>query len=167
MACPQTKGMDIFLKTWAPSDNDLQQYPHIQLSHDLPWNPRAIELPNVTPIQQEALEVQSLLSVNTGGTHGVVYDIDDMRHRIMFCATHTESSVKVTRDRRSLQSTEQKPTIELLPAPGPLTEHELRPLHSFLSTDRHSSTSAEVLSEFLGTEHSTGQTDPPCNHTET
>ena len=68
----------------------------------------------------------------------------------MFCATHTESSVRVTRDRRSLQSTEQKPSITLLPAPGPLTEQELRPPHSFLSTDRHSSTSAEVLSERWG-----------------
>ena len=150
VACLQTKGTDIFLKTWAPSDDDLQRYPHIQLSSDLPWNPRAIELPNITPIQQEALEARSLLSVRTGGTHGVVYDISDMRRRIMFCATHTESSVRVTRDRRSLQSTEQKPSITLLPAPGPLTEQELRPPHSFLSTDRHSSTSAEVLSERWG-----------------
>ena len=56
VACLQTRGTDIFLKTWAPSDVNLQQYPHIQLSSDIPWNPRAIELPNITPIQQEAIE---------------------------------------------------------------------------------------------------------------
>ena len=130
-----------------PSDNDLQLYLHIQLSSDLPWNPCAIELSNITPIQQEALKSRSLMPVRIDGAHDILYDISNVRQRFMSCATHTESSVLSNRDSSRIESTEQKPTTILtLPEPGPLSEYEIRPLHTFLLTDRHSTTSTEVLS---------------------
>ena len=111
VACLQTRGTDIFLKTWAPSNIDLQRYPHIQLNSDLPWNPHAIELPNITPIQQEALKSRSLMPVCIDGASDTIYDISDMQQHIMSCATHTESSVRSNKASRHIHSAEQKPTL--------------------------------------------------------
>jgi hypothetical protein len=38
-ACLQSKGTDIFLTTWAPTQLDLERYPHVTLCSPIPWNP--------------------------------------------------------------------------------------------------------------------------------
>jgi hypothetical protein len=38
-ACLQSKGTDIFLTTWVPTQLDLERYPHITLCSCNPWNP--------------------------------------------------------------------------------------------------------------------------------
>jgi hypothetical protein len=38
-ACFKSRGTDIFLQTWAPSQSELEQFPHIVLCSSEPWNP--------------------------------------------------------------------------------------------------------------------------------
>ena len=147
-ACLQTEGTDIFLRTWAPSHDDLMQYPHIVLSSPRAWNPRSLTMPSLTPIEQQAIEARSTAQITTIGTP--FYDIDEISRRIMSCATHTEDSLQQTGDRRRLHAIGQKTALPPIPIPGPLDAYDIRAPASFLSDDRHSLTTPEALSERWG-----------------
>ena len=56
-ACLQSKGTDIFITTWAPSQTDLERYPHIRLCSAQLWNPRDIKFPGISSLEQEEIEV--------------------------------------------------------------------------------------------------------------
>ena len=90
-ACLLSQGTDIFLRTYAPSHDDLLQYPHIVLSSPLPWNPRTITFPCITPVEQEALEARNTAEITTVGTP--FYDISEIRRRIMSCSSYSVESL--------------------------------------------------------------------------
>ncbi len=156
-ACLQSKGIDIFLTTWAPTASDLAQYPHITLCANHPWNPREIRFPNISSLEQEEIEVRNIRALATStAEHEVELDEqvqeEDLRFDINQFRDRTISSARITHadmDRKNQQARiHEIQRIELPPIiPGPLEEHELTPPHTFLSNDRHSNTAPEDLSE--------------------
>ena len=148
-ACLQSKGMDIFLKTWAPSQADLQSFPHIMLCSHQPWNPQQIDLPSISTIEQEEIEWRNVQAVSHSySDETTLFDLDEIRRRIMSCTQHSAASLKVVADRRKILAASKVTTS--IPEPGPLEEHEIEPPYTFLSKDRHSSTTPEALSERWG-----------------
>ena len=114
-ACLQSKGTDIYLTTWAPSQSDLASYPHIALCSSQAWNPREVRFPGISNLEQEEIEVRNVQEVRAKENendirsirattnneigeesaeipeHDLLYDINQFRRRIM-------SSARVTYD---------------------------------------------------------------------
>jgi hypothetical protein len=154
--CLQSMGTDIFIKTWAPSAADLQAYPHIVLCSSAPWNPRQIQFPGITPNEQEEIEVRNIQSVKQEhnpqsgeGEEDVLFDIAELRKRIISSATITFEDMEEKREKRRIKALTQA-SLPPIVLPGPLEEHEIMPIRTFLSKDRHSRTTPEELSERWG-----------------
>jgi hypothetical protein len=156
-ACLQSKGTDIFLTTWAPSSSDLEQYPRIILCSSQPWNPRNIRFPGISVLEQEEIEVRNVQKTKIkmerehriAQEHEVLFDLDQIRRRITSSARITTEDLEQRQERRRIQDINLR---ELPPPvlPGPLEENEILPPHTFLSSERHSKTTPEVLSERWG-----------------
>jgi hypothetical protein len=58
-ACLKTQGTVIYLDTWTPTDSDLREFPHVQLTSSAEWNPNDIALPG-----QSAADIQETESRN-------------------------------------------------------------------------------------------------------
>ena len=151
VACLKSKGMDIYLTTWAPSQQDLESYPHIVLCSSNPWNPHQIMLPTVSFVEQEEIEWRNIQSIQRKEEDAstVLFDLDEIRRGIMSCSTHSVASLKVNNERRRILSAISHDSIAV-PIPGPLSEHEQQPIRTFLSAERHSRTTPEELSERWG-----------------
>jgi hypothetical protein len=109
--CLQSMGTDIFIKTWAPSAADLQAYPHIVLCSSAPWNPRQIQFPGITPNEQEEIEVRNIQSVKQEhnpqsgeGEEDVLFDIAELRKRIISSATTTFEDMEEKREKRRIKA---------------------------------------------------------------
>jgi hypothetical protein len=156
-ACLESAGVDIFLKTWAPSDKDLQSYPHIILASDEPWNPSQVKLPGISNMEMQAIEMRNVaanricetstenpdIDCATGHTDpwDVIYNVDDFQRRIISSAK--VSSTDLERRVAMIRFKDALPPI----IPGPIEEREIEAPYTFLSSDRHSSTTPEALSE--------------------
>ena len=154
-ACLQSKGTDIFLTTWAPNALDLEQYPHVTLCANHPWNPREIRFPGISSLEQEEIEVRNIRAL-AAAEHEVELDdqvqVEDLCFDINQFRDRTISSARITHadmDQKNQQARINKIQRKELPPiiPGPLEEHELTPPYTFLSKDRHSNTTPEDLSE--------------------
>ena len=163
-ACFQSKGTDISLQTWAPSQSDLERYPHIVLSSSQLWNPRAIKFPGISMLEKEEIEVRNVRAVKIENFEeecihekDMLFDISDLRRSIISSARITEGDlcsrriqasrrIQVTQDRQLLSVSDPVPDTPTPPNgtppvfPGPLEEHEIQPPCTFLSSDRHSKT---------------------------
>jgi hypothetical protein len=64
-ACLQSKGTDIYLTTWAPTQADLESYPHIVLCSSKAWNPREVRFPGISNLEQEEIEVRNVQEIKT------------------------------------------------------------------------------------------------------
>ena len=152
-ACLKSKGLDIFLTTWAPTQADLNSLPHIVLCSSSPWNPQQIELPSVSLVEQEEMEWRNewrnIQGVTREPSTTTTFDLDEIRRRLLSCTSYSVASLASIIDRRKILAarTQDAPSI---PEPGPLSEHEHQPLRTFLSSERHSKTTPEELSERWG-----------------
>jgi hypothetical protein len=170
-ACFQSKGTDISLQTWAPSQADLQRYPHIILSSSQLWNPRAIKFPGISMLEKEEIEVRNVRAVKIENFEeecihekDMLFDISDLRRSIISSARVTEGDLYSRRVQASRRVQDQgllsvsdpvhdttAPPDGTPPVfPGPLEEHDIQPPRTFLSSDRHSKTTPEDLSERWG-----------------
>jgi hypothetical protein len=164
-ACFESKGTDIFLKTYAPSQADLEQYPHVVLCSAQLWNPRAIKFPGTSVLEREEIETRNVMAIGVREQEeqfqqlqeqDTLFDIEDIRRRIVSSAVITSEDLEQrTQLRRAqeLRTKELPPTPDMLSPPilpGPLSADEIRPPHTFLSSERHSGTTPEDLSERWG-----------------
>lgn len=136
----KSQGTTIFVDTWTPTDQDLKEFKHIVLTSDHPWNPHEVEFPETPRSIIEEIESYNVSATNReeptvlDTSYGdsyfqpvKVFDINVFNARIM------KSSV-----------------IPVKISNGPLAEDELRPPKTFISTERHSNTTPEDLSELWG-----------------
>jgi hypothetical protein len=157
IACLQSTGTDIYLKTWTPSAADLQEYPHIVLCSSAPWNPRQIQFPGITSNEQEEIEVRNIHAVSQEEQEeqdnpqrgDVLFDINHIRKSIISSARITSKDMDAKKEQRRIKAITQA-SLPPLVLPGPLGEHEMMPPFTFLSKDRHSRTTPEELSERWG-----------------
>ena len=65
VACLRSDGTDIFINTWTPTHQDLEQYKHIALTSPNEWNPRKVVFPSILHADIDELESRN---VSTGRT---------------------------------------------------------------------------------------------------
>jgi hypothetical protein len=156
-ACLQSKGTDIFLKTWALSESNFKSYPHIVLCLSQPWNPHSVRLPGISELEREDIEMRNVQAVLVADREietrnyvreDVIYGIQSFRRRVASSARITYQDLERRAGRQRIQAVLREglpPTI-----PGPLNEHDIQAPHTFLSSERHSRTTPEELSERWG-----------------
>ena len=136
IACLKSQGTNIFIETWTPTEKDLVEARHITITSDEVWDPHAIHFPGTTESEMAVIESYNVSSVHkepeyqpTGYSDGYhesikIFDIRDFNARMI-------GSV----------------VIPTRVANGPLHQDELLPTPSFISSQRHSNTTPEDLSE--------------------
>ncbi len=156
-ACLESSGTDIFLKTWAPSDADLKAYPHVILSSNGQWNPRLVRFPGTSRLDQEAIESRNVCGVQAIEDNArdrrvghempqdVLFSVDEFQKSVIASARITHDDLKA-REIHQLRFKELPPPV----MPGPIEEGDIQAPYTFLSKDRHSSTTPEELSERWG-----------------
>jgi hypothetical protein len=159
-ACLKSKGTDIFITTWAPTQMEIEMYPHITLCSATHWNPREIKFPGISSLEQEEIEVRNIRALATTKQEegpdefqeeDLLFDIGQFRNRIISSARITYADMESMNKRTRINEVKRRGQ-DLPPPilPGPLEEQELTPPHTFLSKDRHSNTTPEELSEKWG-----------------
>ena len=111
-ACLQSQGTDIFLKTWTPSPQDLLSYPRITLCSSYPWNPQQIKLLAISAVENQEIEWGNIIEsigvviedterdrINSN----TLFDINEIRRRIIASAKHSEVSISLTISTRLTQ----------------------------------------------------------------
>ena len=136
VVCLRSQGTVIYLNTWTPTERDLSELRHITLTSDKVWDPQEVQFPatsesdinvmegyNISAIEIDA--VSRTLSYGDGYDQPMkIFDIQTFNAHII------GSSVIPTRI-----------------STGPLAEDKLMPPPLFISSERHSNTTPEDLSE--------------------
>jgi len=125
VAALKLTGTTIYIYTWTPTREDLQDYPHIVLTSSHPWNPSKVQMPTMS-----SLEIKEVESV--GISKAGVSQVGGVNH--IYSDPYLEPMMK----------------SEVIPecySDGPLSEHRLMEPKTFLSKDRHSNMTPEDLSE--------------------
>ena len=146
------QGDTIFLNTWKPSQRNLTEFPHIVLSSPQPCNPHQIQFPATSYAEREELETRNVSATATTSEDiddererlDVIFDIGNFTSRVISSVRVSHEDYKVWEEQRKVSKTKSKETN---PSIGPLEESELQPPKTFLSSERHSETTAEYLSE--------------------
>ena len=130
VACLRTQGTNIFINTWSPTSKDLRELPHITLTSSEIWEPNDVQFPTVMQSEVEDVEAANVRSVQVqsyGDFPRQIFDIRAINRRIM-------GTLKV-------------PTLI---TDGPIDADQLMPARTFISSKRHTNTTAEDLSEVWG-----------------
>ena len=137
VACLRSSGTNIYIDTWTPTDSDLVDYPHIELTSPLIWNPHEVSFPGLSNMEIDEIEGKNISVVESDLRREMETDYDDPYHqplRIFDIQTFNARIMKST-------------VIPTVIAEGPLPEDKLMPPKTFLSTERHANTTPEDLSE--------------------
>ena len=122
VASLKSQGTVIYIDTWTPTDKDLSEFPHVVLTSPKEWDPHKVEFPSGPDPSYKYMEYRL---PKQGCSQD--YDVMDFNARII------ESLV-----------------IPTVPSSGPLPADALLAPKTFISTDRHSNTTPEDLSETWG-----------------
>ena len=131
-----SKGTTIYIDTWAPSQKDLESLPHIELSSKIEWNPEKVEFPSYSRSEREMIEKRNIKSTYRISLSSVEAD-NTLENK-----NHTNNGINsnipfnFNEDVIRISSTKV----------GPLSEGEIQYPRTFLSSNRHSSVTAEELS---------------------
>ena len=138
IACLQTEGTNIFINTWTPTDNDLASYPKIVMTSAEVWDPHSVRFPSMTASEMNEIEDYNVMTLDSGSRgRKVVTEFGDCYHQPL-----RVFDIQVFNAR--IMQTSVGPYTD---ASGPLSEKELMPPKTFISSKRHSNTTPEDLSE--------------------
>ena len=153
-----SNGTVIYLDTWTPTDQDLQQLPHITMSSPHPWNPRDVKFPKTSRRVQEEMELRSVAisSVSTASQFDTdepsdddrtLLDIGDMSSRMISSVrvleAPTSEQVRLSKMKRMEVSDHDFAGISAKTDDG---DELFAPL-TFQSSQRHSTVDAATLSD--------------------
>ena len=126
----------------APSEAELQQYPHIIMASKQDWNPGLVKLPGITNAEKAEIESKNVWCVQTmaqtimdrtissGDPEALLYNIDGFQERVISSARITSSDLDVR-----VQMIKFKDSLPPVVAPGPLEEMDIQAPYTFLSED--------------------------------
>jgi len=139
VACLKSQGTNIFINTWTPTMRDLNECSHIVLTSPREWNPSAVSFPGITDGDMEEIESRGIGAAKA--------QIGEIRSELM---DYTDPYLQPIRifDIQAFNARIMKSTVvptEMFE--GPLSGDELMEPKTFLSSDRHSNTTPEDLSE--------------------
>ena len=136
VACLRSQGTNIFIDTWTPTDKDLLELRKITLTSDKVWDPHEVEFPRTSEADIGMIEGYNISAIEREETtrfedYGDGYDRPMQIFNIQaFNARIIGSTVIPTKV-----------------STGPLAGDKLMPPPSFISSQRHSNTTPEDLSE--------------------
>ena len=143
-ACLESSGTNIYLKTWTPSQEDLEIYPHIQLSSPEHWDPRTVKFPKYSLSERSKIESRSIAEIQRidSGEYtisseneidcGMIdYDIIGINDNIISRLDILERNVS---------------EVKMFDS-GPVEESDIMDPLSFISNARHSSVTPAELSD--------------------
>ena len=137
VACLQSQGTTIFIDTWTPTDRDLAEYPHVVMSSPMPWDPQNVKLPSIARSEVEEIESRGIAVVEGGSRREAMVAFDDPYHQPMRIFDIQAFNARIMKS----------VVIPTNISQGPLSEDELLPSRTFISSKRHSNTTPEDLSE--------------------
>ena len=65
VACLKSRGTDIFIDTWTPTDQDLRENVHVVLTSLTQWDPHSIRFPQTSKSEIDEIEGYNISSINT------------------------------------------------------------------------------------------------------
>lgn len=139
VACLRSEGTNIYIDTWTPTQKDLEEYRHIVMTSDKPWDPHEVQFPSPSHYDIEDLESRNVRAVVTRTGYSASGDYD---YGNSYVKPLKIFDIK-TFNARIMKS--QKANVKI--SHGPLHEDELMPRKTFVSSGRHSNTTPEDLSE--------------------
>ena len=177
VACLQSQGTNIFLETWYPTQEELTTLPHIELTSSREWDPHKITFPATRYSVQEEIESRNVAqttieftgTMETERDHGFeedkIFDTQQFNSRLI-------ASVRITADQAdnmTRQHNQRKREIAEIIRKGnekpannkksvtfeedmtvpdaPINPATFETTGTFISSERHSNTTAEDLSE--------------------
>ena len=82
IACLRSEGTTIYMDTWTPTTKDLDRYPHVVLTSNLPWNPHEVRFPSTDQQTIDEIEERNISAISRGDTR-VIFDVRTFNARIM------------------------------------------------------------------------------------
>ena len=161
----------MYLETWSPTDRDLENLPHIQITLQHQWNPHQVKLPGTSHSAQEELESRNIAKVKAycfvgkpedqNYTFGVAeegYDrSEEVLHDMEGFSKRLVSSVRITADNarkvKPSHEVHQQTVASMVSMMNhqDITDHiEYQERNTFVSSERHTNTTPEDLSERWG-----------------
>ena len=146
-ACLESSGTNIYLRTWTPSQNDLESYPHIQLSSSENWDPRNVKFPKYSLSERSKIESRSIAAVkriksdeysvsneNEIDCGMIDYNIMGINDDIISRLDILERNISEIKEIKKFDS-------------DPVEEKDIMDPLSFISNTRHSSITSAELSD--------------------
>ena len=138
VGCLKSSGTNIFMDTWTPTDSDLSEYPHIVLTSSEPWNPYLVRFPGISELDVQEIEGRNVSVVGTDFREGMADSAyGDPYHEAIRIFNLGAFSRRICSSK----------IIETKVSAGPISEDQILPPRTFLSSNRHSNTTPEDLSE--------------------
>ena len=138
VVCLKSSGTNIFMDTWTPTDSDLSEYPHIVLTSSEPWNPYLVRFPGISELEVQEIEGRNVSVVGTDFREGMADSAyGDPYHEAIRIFDLGAFSRRICSSK----------IIETKVSAGPISEDQILPPRTFLSSNRHSNTTPEDLSE--------------------
>ena len=140
----QMDGTIVYMNTSTPSQEELQQCPHITLSSHQPWDPHSVRFPRARYTLHEVISDARLISsvqVNDslqedegGGDDQSIFNLTAMQRRICGMSILSEKVEKPLAKSDNIDT----------------GTSDVQPSHTFVSSERHSDVSPQQLSERWG-----------------
>ena len=156
VACLKTQGTVIYFNTWTPTDSDLREFPHIQLTSSAEWNPNDIVFPGQSDADIQEIESRNVSKVDLDSRRRIDSSYGDPYSQAMKIYNVQTFNARIMKSK----------IVETRISEGPLAEDEILPPRTFISTKRHSNTTPEDLSEVwnISVEHAKMTLDATTQH---
>ena len=144
--CMKTKGTTVYFDSWAPSERDLHECPHIVLTSEHLWDPQKLQMPSTSESDRAELEhynvsslrIDPLICDQGHSSTSYIYD----HHRFNHAVISTIRNVSGSRESKvDTNDSHFEGTHDVL------TESSMRPMKSFISDKRHSDVTQSDLSD--------------------
>ena len=142
VACLKSQGTNIYIDTWTPTDKDLQEYPQVVLTSPRPWDPYKVKFPGISEVEMSEIEDRNISGVGLRSRRDRAYALSGIEFGDGYSRPIRIFDIRAF-NARIMKST----IIPTVIAQGPLSEDEIMPPKTFLSSKRHTNTTPEDLSE--------------------
>ena len=62
-ACLESRGPNIYIKIWTPSQEDLEMYPNVQFSSKNQWDPQQVQFPSYSLLERAKIKSRNVSSI--------------------------------------------------------------------------------------------------------
>ena len=143
-ACLESKGTSIYMKTWTPCQDELEMYPHVQLSSSERWDPQEIKFPGYSYSERTKIESRNISSI--GSNSADEWKVVNIKDGIYNGLTDYEI-IGFNDDIISKQGISERNVSIANINVGPVEESEMKEPLTFISDNRHSSVTPADLSD--------------------